>query len=92
MICLFDLLLSSRTARGGFYAAAENDDITTYYIQRHIRWVYLIISNSLLLCSIRHWLLTLMLLVANFANTKYATKKLKMTEILSNGYSSESTK
>ena len=36
--------------------------------------------------------LTLMLLVANLANTKRYKKKRKITETLANGYSSESTR
>ena len=36
-------------------------------------------------------ILTLMLLVAHFANTKQMQKKLKITETLAYGYSSEST-
>ena len=35
--------------------------------------------------------LTLLLLVANFANAKWCKKPEKMTETLSHGYSSEST-
>ena len=37
------------------------------------------------------WFLTLMLLVANLANTKWYKKPWKMTEDLAHGYSSEST-